>query len=329
MIGQESHIRAGRLVQLLRLLALAMCLVAVACMLAGCGGSGGNGNGNAGGGEDASGTTTGESFQAPATVAQCTFDPAYVTGPSGTGIDTSHLSEGYVGACGVSSSRLKLQVIKDGTAYNYDMPTDGTPMFAPLNMGDGTYTFNIMQNTTESRYAELLSETMPVSLGSEFAPFLHPSIFCAYTPDSAAVAKARQLVAGAQNEGDALRAIYTWIRDNITYDRAKASELSGKTGYIPNPDETLASGSGICFDYASLAAAMLRSQGIPCKIITGYVSPNGIYHAWNMVWIDGSWKTISIAVDPRTWTRVDITFAAGGDTSTVGNGDNYEDRYVY
>ena len=74
---------------------------------------------------------------------------------------------------------------------------------------------------------------------------------------------------------------------------------------------------------------MLRSQGIPCKIVTGYVSPDGVYHAWNMVWIDGSWKTVSFTVNPRDWTRVDLTFAANGAGNTVGDGNNYTDRYVY
>ena len=75
---------------------------------------------------------------------------------------------------------------------------------------------------------------------------------------------------------------------------------------------TLASGTGICFDYASLGAAMLRSLGIPCQVITGYVSPDDVYHAWNMVYIDGEWISVEISIKPNSWTRVDLTFAASG-----------------
>ena len=141
--------------------------------------------------------------------------------------------------------------------------------------------------------------------------------------------KASELVADAANEGDVLRAVYSYIVSNVAYDNDKAAELATQTGYVPNPDETLASGKGICFDYASLAGAMLRSLGIPTKIITGYVSPDGIYHAWNMVYIDVSWHTVEISVDPDTWTRVDLTFAASGALDTVGDGSGYTDRYVY
>lgn len=86
---------------------------------------------------------------------------------------------------------------------------------------------------------------------------------------------------------------------------------------MPNPDETLASRSGICFDYASLAAAMLRSLGIPCQVITGYVGPESLYHAWNMVYIDGSWVGVAISRTPsgntsllKLFERFPVTNAA-------------------
>ena len=116
---------------------------------------------------------------------------------------------------------------------------------------------------------------------------------------------------------------------NISYDYDKASELANATGYVPDPDATLASGTGICFDYASLSAAMLRSLGIPCKIVTGYVSPDNLYHAWNLVYLNGGWVSVEFSIDPDTWTRVDLTFAAAGSGGTVGDGTSYTDRYIY
>lgn len=273
--------------------------------------------------------TGGSTFNPPATVLMAPFSSTDLRGTPQAGIDVSSVNQGYVGAIAESQSRLKLQVTKDGTSFNYDLPNDGTPIIAPLNMGNGIYTFAIMQNTSENRYVELFSTTADAQMPTQFEPFIRPNVFCDYTADGPVVQKAHELTAGATNEGDALASIYEWIRDNIVYDRDKAAELAGKSGYVPNPAETLATKKGICFDYASLAAAMMRSLGIPCKIITGYVSPDGIYHAWNMIWIDGSWKTVAITVDPQTWTRIDLTFAAGGDESTVGDGERYEDRYVY
>jgi len=103
------------------------------------------------------------------------------------------------------------------------------------------------------------------------------------------------------------------------------------SGYVPVPDETMNTGMGICFDYASLAASMLRSQGIPTKLIFGYVAPDDLYHAWNMVYTEESgWITVEFKVSEESWNRVDLTFSANGsDAKFIGNGENYADVYEY
>ncbi|MDO4399669.1 MAG: transglutaminase-like domain-containing protein [Coriobacteriia bacterium] len=244
-------------------------------------------------------------------------------------IDVSTVNDGYVSVSAESAARLKFQVTNGDMTYNYDLPNDGTPAMYPINMGDGSYLFRIMQNTEGSNYVELDCTYADVALSSEFAPFLVPNYFCKYNGKSEAIAKARELVGSATNEGEALCAICAFVIDNISYDNAKAEKLATTAGYVPDPDETLATKTGICFDYSSLAAAMLRSQGIPTKIITGYVDPNNIYHAWIMVYIDGTWKTAQFDVTSKTWSRVDTTFASTGGSSFVGEGVGYTDRYVY
>ena len=108
--------------------------------------------------------------------------------------------------------------------------------------------------------------------------------------------------------------------NNISYDRVLASSItSGELkAYIPNPDRTLSTGKGICYDYAALMAAMLRSQGIPTRLIMGQV-PQG-YHAWNEVYLQGTgWVIIASfkywEVAGSAWVMFDATFAAGGMSS--------------
>ncbi len=291
--------------------------VLVVATLAGCGGGAG--------GEQ----TSGASFTPATSINDVTFDESVAEGDNGALIDVSHVSQGYVGASAQASTRLKLLVSSGGATYNYDMPQDGTPITAPLTFGDGSYSFRVMQNTSGSNYVELCSAAADVELESEFAPFLRPSVICPYTEQSACVSKARELVADATTQADALKDICEWVVDNISYDDAKASELADATGYVSDPDSTLASGTGICLDYAALGAAMLRSQSIPTKIVTGYVSPGNIYHAWIMVYIDGTWTSAQFSVSQNTWSRVDLTFASGASAQTVGDGKEYTDRYVY
>lgn len=292
-------------------------------VLTACSGSGGSG------GSFDEGTTEGPNYSQPSSIYGASYNANEAKTFSGGSIDTAHVAEGYVAASAQNASRLKLQILCNNNSYNYDLPSDGTPIVCPLNMGNGQYTFRIMQNTSGNNYVEIASTTASVSLTNEFEPYVRPNLFCDFSNSSTCVSQARELTSDASNEGDVVRSVYEWVVKNISYDYDKAEELSGTTGYIPNPDETMESRSGICFDYASLAAAMLRSLGIPCQIITGYVSPDSVYHAWNMVYINGRWISVQFSIEPDTWTRMDLTFAAAGAGSTVGDGTDYTDRYVY
>ena len=280
------------------------------------------------GGPDA-GKTDGPSYTPPQDVM---LSPAAITSADATDwgtIDTSTASDGYVTVSVTNTERIKFQVICGDMSYNYDVPGDGTPVTCPLNMGNGWYTFRVMQNTSGDNYVELNAAESEVTLSSEFSPFLRPSTIVRYDKESSCVSKARELVSSAANQGDALQAGCNFVIGHVSYDNEKASEVANVTGYLPNPDETLATGKGICFDYAALGAAMLRSQGIPAKVMTGYVSPEDVYHAWMSVYIDGSWHNVQFSVDPKTWTRVDLTFAAGASAGLVGDGKEYTDRYTY
>ena len=117
--------------------------------------------------------------------------------------------------------------------------------------------------------------------------------------------------------------------DNVKYDQEKAQTV--QSGYLPVPDETMNSGKGICFDYASLAASMLRSQGIPTQIIFGYVAPDDIYHAWNKFYTEsGGWQLAEFTVSGPDWNRVDLTFSANGASNAfIGDGSNYMEAYTY
>ena len=294
--------------------ALVACALATALAATGC---------------QASEQATGASFSPKTNVQLSTFDQAAATGENGALVDSSHASNGYVGVSATATSRLKVQVISGQETTNYDLAQDGTASIFPLTAGAGTYTVRVMQNTSGNNYVELYSTSFEAAIASETEPFLYPNVNCNYTSSSACVSKARDLVSGATNQGEAVKAICNWIVENISYDDDKASQLKDATGYVPNPDSTLSAGSGICFDYASLGAAMLRSQGIPTKIVTGYVSPGDIYHSWIMVYIDGTWKSARFNVTSNTWSRVDLTFAASSDNENVGDGKSYTDRYVY
>ncbi len=244
-------------------------------------------------------------------------------------LDLSALEQGYVAVSATSDKRLKFQVIKDEDTYTYDLASDGTPSVFPLQSGNGSYRFRVMENVVDKKYSELCARTCEVRLLDEFQPFLRPSSYVNYRPDSECVKKAEELIKGASDDASVVKAVYNCVCESVKYDREKAASV--KSGYLPDPDETLRTGKGICFDYAALAASMLRSQGIPTKMVFGYVAPKDLYHAWNMFYTEETgWVTVTFSVNPKDWTRIDLTFSANGaDSNFIGDGSNYSDVYYY
>jgi transglutaminase-like putative cysteine protease len=110
---------------------------------------------------------------------------------------------------------------------------------------------------------------------------------------------ASKLTEGLSTDSKKIKAIYDYVINNLSYDYGKLAKLS--TTYVPDIDNTIASGKGICYDFSSVFAAMLRSQGIPAKLIKGY-SPNVEgYHAWNEVYNSdtGKWMVIDTTYDSQ------------------------------
>lgn len=250
-------------------------------------------------------------------------------------IDISNTSQGYVTAkfMGDASKKSKLQIVLGSHSNYYDLDSNGKTEVYPLQWGNGTYSFKIFEQKSGTEYYSVLSGTAVVAVENEFLPFLYPNQYVNYTANFATVAKAAELCTGASDDFERLKAVFDYVTANIKYDYDKAASV--QPGYMPNVDTILASKKGICFDYAALTAAMLRSQGIPTRLVVGYVAPNSINHAWNEVYLQGKgWVTAKIYIDSKTWKLMDLTFMAAGVnnsevTAFVGNGSNYTKQEIF
>ena len=244
-------------------------------------------------------------------------------------VDTSRSGKGFFGVHCVSDKKIKVQVFKDDEVYTYDVVT-GEDQIYPFQLGSGEYTIKVMKNIADTKYSELYATSVYVELEDEFDPFLRPNQYADYTTESDCVIKADELAAQSADANEFITNVFNFVCDKIKYDKKKAETV--QSGYIPDPDETMNSGKGICIDYASLAAAMLRSHGIPTKIIFGYVGENGdLYHAWNMYYTEESgWVAVEFEVQEGEWNRLDLTFSANGsDSKFIGDGSNYMDVFQY
>ena len=188
------------------------------------------------------------------------------------------------------------------------MPT----RYSPFTEGSGAYSIKIFENVSGNQYAQVLSQNVTVSLSDEFAPFLTPNQYVNFSSGSAAVKKGAELAASAADQIGVVTNVYNYVINNVTYDTAKAASV--QSGYLPNIDQVLAQKKGICFDYAALMTAMLRSQDIPTKLVIGY--SGGLYHAWVNVYIDNvGWVDNFIYFDGHDWSLMDPTFASSGGQS--------------
>ncbi len=246
-------------------------------------------------------------------------------------IDASNTSNGYVMIKYTGGqSRIKIQIAKS-TTYTYDLNARNTYEVFPFTEGNGTYSIKIFENVSGNQYAQVMSQNISVSLADEFAPFLTPNQYVNFSNGSAAVNKGAELAASAADEIGVVTNVYNYVINNITYDTAKAASV--QSGYLPNVDQVLDQKTGICFDYAALMTAMLRSQDIPTKLVIGY--SGGLYHAWVNVYIDNiGWVDNFIYFDGHNWSLMDPTFASSGGQSEsikqyIGNGSNYQAKYTY
>ncbi len=211
----------------------------------------------------------------------------------------------YSGSC----EKLKVRITKDGSIYDYTLDGNGTVY--PLQSGSGEYNVKILENVSGKTYAIALDESFTAEISDSFRPYLMPTQYINYGNGDECVEKAAVLSAGCKSDFEKISKMFVYVTDSISYDKELAANV--KSGYIPDPDRTLENGTGICFDYASLFAAMCRSQSIPTKLVMGYVQGN-VYHAWNEVYTDQTgWITVDLFLDSKGWELLDPTFYASAD----------------
>ena len=168
-------------------------------------------------------------------------------------------------------------------------------------------------------------------MADQFLPFLYPNQYVNFSEGNAAVQKGAEVAAGAADEIGIVTNVFHFVVDDLTYDVAKAQSV--QSGYLPNIDAVLAARTGICFDYAALMTAMLRTQNIPTKLVVGYTG--SAYHAWVNVYITNvGWVDNAIYFDGQQWSLMDPTFMSSGGKSEqirkyIGNASNYQAKYSY
>jgi hypothetical protein len=248
-------------------------------------------------------------------------------------LDYSNAASGYICAMSyLGDTKVKVLVdAPDGNRYQYTIMSSNSYITIPLSKGNGTYSVGVYENLYDDTYAAIFAQDVGVELSDEFGAFLYPNPFVEFTSGDAAVQLSQEVTTNATSDVEAVDQIYMYMVQNFTYDYDKASSVA--PGYMPNNDDMLASGEGICFDFASLTASMLRAQRLPTKLDVGYCGQ--AYHAWIEVYTaDSGWIRKKIKFSGDSWVRMDPTFDSanqgqGDIDKVIGDGKNYQPILYY
>lgn len=235
-------------------------------------------------------------------------------------LDTTQIDSGIIGVNNDSPETIKtkLQIKKDKITYTYDLHPKTKDYFV-LQSGNGTYNISVLQHVTDNKYKLIHTNSINVKLDDETAPFLGSIQNINWKDAELTLEKTKELTKNVKTDEEKINAIYKYIVETIKYDQELTQVATND--YIPNLDQTIEKGKGICYDYASLFAAMARSVDVPTKLVMGTSTYVKEYHAWNEVYINGSW----IIID----TTVDAGLAAKDPKTKAKEADKYTASKIY
>jgi len=197
---------------------------------------------------------------------------------------------------GEPGDKLKLQVIMGESRVVYDLFGDGRVESFSLQYGSGEYTVRIMQNVRDDEYFAVDSKTFDAVIDDDIAVYLSSIQNIDWDYSKLPIEDVPYIVSDSLSDSSDLLYecaddLYFFVADNIDYDYGKINDLP--YNYLPDIEQTYADQTGLCYDYASLFASMMRSIGVPTKLVKGYASYDpDVYHAWVEIYIEGRWMIL-------------------------------------
>jgi hypothetical protein len=130
------------------------------------------------------------------------------------------------------------------------------------------------------------------------------------------------IITDGMSDMDKLSAIYTWVRNHVTY-----INHSDKNSFNQGAYEGLHDHKGDCFVYAATSDALLRRAGITTMIITKI--PTRTSHYWNLVDIGEGWHHFDTTPRRGGFECLYKTDAELMEYSNIHHGSHNYDRTVY
>ncbi|MDR1664453.1 MAG: transglutaminase domain-containing protein [Clostridiales bacterium] len=222
-------------------------------------------------------------------------------------VDTSTADKGYVTATftGVEGLPLRVQVEKGSESYNF--PPASETVTIPLIFGAGDYKIMLFEGAGGNQYRPVSSGAiteLSVPAIDENALYTVSIQQINYAASTTAIPALKNLMAGQTTPIDQATAVYNDIVTTFSYDVELAAKVGAgqAAGYVPVIDTVYSEKKGICYGYSAVFGGALRSQGIPTRMVQGYIPElPGTFHAWNEVLIDGKWVATDLTIDAEAY----------------------------
>lgn len=192
----------------------------------------------------------------------------------------------------LANGSMTVQIVPDFPQYLTQTINSLTPSFQPITL---SYLMSGGASLSQNQLDVMPSAKMDYNMSPQFEQI------------------ASTLMENAPTVDAGIEAINNYVSNFITYDQ---TELQAGGYRFQDSLQTLATGSGICEDYAELTSSFLRSIGIPVETIQGIAQdPTGELprdpsaenaHEWLKAWDGNQW----MVMDP-TWS------SAGSSDGTV------------
>ena len=216
----------------------------------------------------------------------------------GKEFDNTKVPAGSVGTryIPVEDKRIKTRVQLGEGKYDYDLFGRNDFEYFPLQLGNGSYKVYIFENVQDTKYRVVKTQDVKADIKDPQNVYLASIQTIHWNSDMAVIKKAAELTKGLKTDKEKINAIYNYVVKAMSYDYDKINHIDST--YVPDIEQVIKDGKGICYDYSAVLAAMLRSQNIPTKLIKGYSTNVKGYHAWNEVYL----------ADEKRWMVVDTTY---------------------
>ncbi|MDQ2087128.1 transglutaminase domain-containing protein [Herbivorax sp. ANBcel31] len=200
------------------------------------------------------------------------------------------------------NEKIKILIVKDERQRWYDVDLEDGDFHEEIWLidGIGNYTVSVLVHVEDRRYA--YGPTVKVENITEVNRFTVPTLHVESNHEDI-IELANEITKDSETDMEKAQSIHNWVSSNITYDYEKY-ELQ-KEGHFDNDYgalHTFRTGTGVCYDYSNLVAALGRAVNLQVKVIKGnYTSPSrSELHAWNEIYVS----------EEDRWILLDSTFAS-------------------